>query len=320
MTVRPLLVMLRPLGLGDFLTGVPAYRAIACAFPDHRRILAAPAELAPLADVCGAIDAVVPTRPLEPLPHQLHYADVAVDLHGRGPASHLVLLAAKPRRLIAFANDAVKASAGFPKWREDEHEVTRWCRMLSESDVPADASDLRLPAPPLTDLPLRLRGAAIVHPGAAAAARRWPVERWARVVAERARAGDRVLITGGPGESDLAQEVAQRAGVSPACVVAGGMNLMKFATLVAHASYVVSGDTGAAHLATAFGRPSVTLFGPTPPQYWGPPQHSRHRVLWKGTLGDPHGKAIDPGLLAIEVSEVLDAIEQLSQTTQGRRV
>ena len=73
---------------------------------------------------------------------------------------------------------------------------------------------------------------------------------------------------------------------------------------------MISGDTGLAHLATAYARPSVTLFGPVPPAEWGPPAHPRHQVLWDGTAGyrgDPHGHRIDPALVAISVPEVLRA-------------
>ena len=90
---RPLLVALRPLGLGDLLTGVPALRALARAFPMHERILACPTGLEPLALAIGGVDRVVNTQPLVPLSPALRGADIAVDMHGKGPASQRILLA-----------------------------------------------------------------------------------------------------------------------------------------------------------------------------------------------------------------------------------
>jgi ADP-heptose:LPS heptosyltransferase len=166
---RPLLVALRPLGLGDLLTVVPALRALAAASPEHERALAAPRELAPLALLSGAIDRVVDTKPLVPLPRQLDRPDVAVDLHGRGPASHRVLLSARPRRLLAFANRDIPESRGMPEWRADEHEVRRWCRLLAEHDLPARRVALahmdRNPDPGL-HAELAERGAFVMYDGA----------------------------------------------------------------------------------------------------------------------------------------------------------
>jgi ADP-heptose:LPS heptosyltransferase len=80
---------------------------------------------------------------------------------------------------------------------------------------------------------------------------------------------------------------------------------------VAHAGRVLCGDTGVAHLATAYGTPSVVLFGPTPPSEWGPPPgRTRHRVLWSGGRGDPHAATPDAGLLAITVDDVLGALDE----------
>lgn len=74
------------------------------------------------------------------------------------------------------------------------------------------------------------------------------------------------------------------------------------------------GDTGVAHLATALGRPSVVLFGPTPPSAWGPPPgRHRHRVLWAGRAGDPRAAVPDPGLLDIAVADVLAALVALER-------
>jgi ADP-heptose:LPS heptosyltransferase len=303
-----LLVAYRALGLGDLLTGIPALRALARAFPDHRRVLAAPKVLEPLAMLSGAVDEVADTAPLAPLPPELHGADVAVNLHGRGPQSHAVLRAARPRRLIAFAAPAAPAErpggAEGPEWRAGEHEVARWCRLLEESGIPADPGDLDLPRP--APGPLAVEGATVIHPGAASGSRRWPADRWAGVA--RA-AGTPVLITGGADEAELAHEVAERAGLGAAAAVAGRTSLLELAGIVGAARRVASGDTGVAHLATALGVPSVILFGPTPPGEWGPPpERRRHRVLWSGSRGDPHGDTPDPGLLEIEVEDVLAAL------------
>ena len=135
---RPAVVVIRARGLGDLLTAIPALRALADAFPRHPRLLAAPAVLAPLARASGTVDEVVPTEGLaEPLHRRLHGAGLAVNLHGRGPESHDLLLAAEPRRLVAFTHPAVPASSQGPRWRPDEHEVARWCRLLEESGIAA---------------------------------------------------------------------------------------------------------------------------------------------------------------------------------------
>jgi ADP-heptose:LPS heptosyltransferase len=307
-TGGPLLVALRALGLGDLLTGVPALRALARAFPDHRRVLVTTPAVAPLARSAALADEVVEGRPLEPLPIALHGADVLVNLHGRGPQSHRVALDAGPRRLVAFANAA--AGVEGPSWRAGEHEVVRWCRLLAESGIPADPADLRIDAPTDRGVAAGARGATLVHPGAASGARRWPAERWAEVVRCEVTAGRPVVVTGGPDEIDLAQRVA--AGVLPAeAVLAGRTDVLDLAAVVAVAGRVVCADTGVAHLATALGRPSVVLFGPTPPAEWGPPALPQHVVLWAGSRGDPLADEPDPGLLALGVEEVVAALRDL---------
>jgi ADP-heptose:LPS heptosyltransferase len=292
-------LVLRALGLGDLLTGVPALRAVRRALPDAHVVLAAPAALRALALHTGAVDELVDVAPLAPLPPSCGGADLAVNLHGRGPQSTDVLRAASPRRLIAYGLD------GGPQWRADEHEVLRWCRLLDRSGMPADPADLLL-APVAVRPPVT--GAVLVHPGAAQRSRHWPADRWAQVARALADDGCDVRVTGGPGEHALAARVADLAGLPPEAVLAGRTGLLELAALVGGARLLVSVDTGVAHLATACATPSVVLFGPSPPSLWGPPpDRPQHRVLWAGRTGDNFAAEPDPGLLALTADEVVAA-------------
>jgi ADP-heptose:LPS heptosyltransferase len=304
--VSPWLLAYRALGLGDFLTALPALRGLRRARPEHRIVLAAPQAIAPLAELSGAVDEVHDSEPLLPLPAELCHAPLAVNLHGCGPQSHRRLLEAKPERLIAFARGDLGVDG--PEWDADEHEVRRWCRLLECAGIPADPAELDLPAPPGT----AATHATVIHPGAASGARRWPAERWGAVARAERAAGRDVRITGSPGETGLARAVADQAGLDDSAVLAGRTSLVELARVVAGAARVLSGDTGIAHLATALRTPSVVLFGPTPPGLWGPPpDRPWHRVLWAGHIGDPHASEPDPGLLAIGVSDVLAELGRL---------
>lgn len=308
-TSRPLLLVLRALGLGDTLASIPALRALARAFPNHYRVLAAPVNLAPLVKLSGAIDEVIDAAPLQPLKEPLDTLDVAVNLHGRGPQSHRILLALRPKRLIAFQNDDVPESAGSPQWEPDEHEIERWCRLLAESGVPADASDLEVTAPWRDE---RSVGAIVVHPGAASESRRWQPERWIELCRRLRSLGHRVVLTGNSDEFRRCRFIAKSVHLPIDTVLAGKTGLDDLTSLVACARAVVCGDTGIAHIATAVGTPSVVLFGPTSPKQWGPPANRRrHRVIWRGTTSDPHAASIDPGLASITVDEVMSELAPL---------
>jgi ADP-heptose:LPS heptosyltransferase len=308
----PVLLALRALNLGDLLTVVPALRALRRHHPDHHLVLATAGVLEPLAALIGAVDEVLPTAAPDALTYPAP-VDIAVNLHGSGPQSHRALEALTPRRRIGLG----RPELGWPGPPAGEldllHERVRWCTMLASHGVPADPEDLRLPTPAQT--PPGPPGPVVVHPGAAFGAKCWPAGRFAALARRLAPLGP-VVVTGGPAERALAEEVAAGAGLADDRVLAGRTSIAELAALVAGAALVVSGDTGIAHLAAAFGRPSVVLFGPVGPERWGPPA-GPHRALTHAEVrrGDPFADDPDPALLAIGVDEVEAACLDVTDAT-----
>jgi ADP-heptose:LPS heptosyltransferase len=101
------------------------------------------------------------------------------------------------------------------------------------------------------------------------------------------------------------------AGLPDTSVLAGQLDILDLAALVADSSLLVCGDTGVGHIATATGTPSVLVFGPTPPARWGPRGSGPHVSLWAGDVGDPHADRPHPGLLLISSARVVAAIGEL---------
>ncbi|MEU4780962.1 glycosyltransferase family 9 protein [Micromonospora sp. NPDC023633] len=307
-----MILALRALGVGDLATATPALRALRAAHPDRELVLAAPGWLAPLVDLVGGVDRLVPTDGLGRPDPALRTPHLAVNLHGRGPESHLMLAGTRPGRLLAYASPEAGHHDG-PGWRADEHEVDRWCRLLDWYDVPVDRTDLDLRRPAPGGVP---SGVTVLHPGSKVPAKRWPPGRFAALARELAARGHRVVLSGSPEERTTAQRIADDAGLPADAVLAGRTDLGALAALVAYARLVVSGDTGVAHLATGYRTPSVVLFGPVSPAQWGPPPgRPRHRALWAGTGDWPRwdGVGSHPTLAAIGVDEVVAAVAEVER-------
>lgn len=303
----PEFLALRALKLGDLLVAVPALHAIRRERPDHRIVLAVPGWLEPVADLVGGLDVLWPTPGLDhPLGIEPGRIDTAMNLHGNGPESRGVLEQLRPRVRLGHASPGWDG----PAWEDGVLERHRWARLASEHGMPADQEDVGIARPAV---PSPARGAVVVHVGAFYGSRHWPVDRFARVVEAFRADGHRVVLTGSAKERDRALEVAAAAHWDAddveRDVLAGRIELDGMAALVADAALVVSVDTGAAHLASAYSTPSVVLFGPAPPEEWGPPADGPHVVLTHPELrvGDTFGTECDPALLAVQVEDVVAA-------------
>lgn len=131
---------------------------------------------------------------------------------------------------------------------------------------------------PYTELRLELgrdemeRGAAllgagdwlVLNPGAAyGSAKRWYPERFAEVGdILSAKHGMKVVIVGGPGESEIGLDIEKGMKRKPVNLV-GKTTVRELMAVIANSRLVVTNDSGPMHIAAAFSRPIVAIFGPT---------------------------------------------------------
>ena len=336
---KPTIVILRALALGDFLTGLPALRAIKRAFPEHHRILTCPAWLKPLVEYTDAADEIIAGAYFEngkfEIPTNIEdrikleqaqlnglkikqRPDIAVNLRGQRTSLHKALLALKPKKYIGYHNPEIIETKDSPIWEQDENEVKKWCRLLNAFQIPADVNDYKIDKPTVSFFNC-VKKYVIIHPGAGSSARLWPVERWAEVATWEIMNDNNIIITGSKNEREIALKVAEYAKIPTKNVVAGETDIMALLFLCGQSQYIISTDTGIAHIAYALRIPSVTIFGPMPPSRWGPPSdNNNHLTLWAGVKGEPYSSTPDRGLLQITVKDVINKIININNILKNQ--
>lgn len=129
----------------------------------------------------------------------------------------------------------------------------------------------RLAAPPPDWLPAGLpTDYVLVHATSAWQRKCWRPEYWAQTMGELARHGiGPFVVTGGSAawESEYVQAIAD-AGGAEFIDIAGRTSLAQYLAVVANARAVLCIDGSSSHLAAAFGKPAITLFGPSSPLHW----------------------------------------------------
>ena len=210
------------------------------------------------------------------------------------------------------------------------HEVDRQLDLVG--NVGAIAHDDRLALQVPAGAPERLaavlaaRGIAperrwiVAHPGATAASRRWPPERFGEVSAQlAARTGSTVLVTGSGGEVDLGRSVLAAAGDDGSVHdLTGALTLDLMIAALAGAALLVSNNSGPVHMAAALGTPVVDLYALTNPQHT--PWRVAHRLLSKPVPCANCQRSVCPErhhacLLGVSVDETVDAaLDLLAET------
>ncbi len=131
---------------------------------------------------------------------------------------------------------------------------------------------------------------ATIHPVAATTAKTWRAEGFLEIARQLQAGGTDVVFIGGPTD-DLSPFRAFR--------TLAGAPLGQIKSLLASASIFVGNDSGPAHMAAAFGVPSVVIFGDSDPAIWGPWRTPAEVVTAPG------------GIARVEIEQVLAALTRL---------
>jgi ADP-heptose:LPS heptosyltransferase len=328
--------VLRALQLGDLLVAVPAFRALRSALPAAEIVLIGlpwaetfVRRYAPYLDGFHALPGYpgLPERlpQLDRLPAFLEEMraerfDLVVQLHGSGTITNPLAVLLGGRRTAGFfvPGQFCPDPERFLPWPLLVPELWRPLRLLDFLGVPPRGEHLEFPLRLEDEKELRsldeagdLRpgGYACIHPGARAAERRWPPERFAAVADALAGRGLRVVLTGSRDETALTRAVAD-AMRAEALDLAGQTSLGAVAALLRGARLLVCNDTGVSHLAAALRVPSVVVLPRRSElESWPPLDHVRHRVV-SGVVG------VEPGAVLAEAEELLDYSVQYGQAVQ----
>jgi heptosyltransferase II len=288
--------------VGDAVMTVPALRALRQLFPYAHITLATRSWARGLFADADFVDELLVHEGsgLKSVVHQVrqwrsHNFDVAVLFPNSLESALVASLSRVPLR-IGYATDGrqrlLTHPLGLPEWRSSKHEVFYYLNIIErlrrvanhpESEFGSDpdgalsvSEERKLAALEMlrakgvtafnTQTGQSVRPLIALCPGSInSRAKRWPAERFAAVADLFSQAlGAQICLVGSGAEIDICREVSDRM-QNQAIMLAGETDLAQLVAVLSLVDLLLTNDTGPAHIASALGRPTLVIFGPTNP-------------------------------------------------------
>lgn len=203
-----------------------------------------------------------------------------------------VMTGARERIGFASSTGRVLYTTQLP-YRPDRHHAERlWSLSMTVCADPPTPEQIRPRLYPsdedrrVIDLLLRRDGSpdapfVALAPGSAWGTKRWPyyVE-----LAKRLSGDFRIAVVGSKADAGIAGEIAAAVPAGGVINAAGVLPLLASAELIGRAQAVVTNDSAPQHLASAMGTPTLSIFGPTVPEFGFGPVAARHAVAGRNGL------------------------------------
>jgi heptosyltransferase II len=155
----------------------------------------------------------------------------------------------------------------------------------------------------------------------------WPTKRWPsydHLARELSKRGT-VVVIGSAEDHELASEIVNATG-GTGIDATGKLSLLASAELIRRCAVLVTNDSAPQHLASAMNTPTVTIFGPTVPQFGFGPLAERAATVGLDSLAcrpcDRHGPVACPlrhwkCMKDLVASDVISAMERISPSLRS---
>ncbi len=162
-------------------------------------------------------------------------------------------------------------------------------------------------------------GVIAVFPGSVWATKRWTEQGFVELAKTLLKNGEAIVILGGPEEFALCKAIADQC---PGAInLAGKTSLQETLTILKGAKLAISNDSAGQHLASLVNCPTVSIFGPTIPEFGFRPWNSRAIVVQSPLACRPCGKHghhecplhTHDCMKKIEAKQVLTAVQQFKE-------
>jgi lipopolysaccharide heptosyltransferase II len=280
--------------VGDAVMTVPALRGLRRLFPGAHITLATRAWAEGLFAGADFVDdlQVHEGSGLRSVVHQVRqWQKGSFDLAVLFPNSLEAALVASLARVafrIGYATDGrqrlLTHPLSLPEWRSSKHEVFYYLNIIAELERLLGGEQTVLDKQPDCSLQVEqsrqleamelIRSKGVRKEGVLVAlcpgsinsrAKRWPVDRYAALGDLFIdKLGAEVLLVGSDAESEVSLEVSGLMRNRPV-MLTGHTDLAQLVAVLSLVDLLVTNDTGPAHIASALGRPTLVVFGPTNP-------------------------------------------------------
>jgi ADP-heptose:LPS heptosyltransferase len=151
----------------------------------------------------------------------------------------------------------------------------------------------------------KVKSFAVMAPSAAFESKRWPTSGFAAVVDHLKEKYELpTVLIAGPGHERIVSAVQEQA-ESPTIIMTG-LDLKEIKALISLSSLYIGNDSGPMHIAAAFDRPTVVLFGSSNPSVWRPWTSAPSRVVGTGQQ-----TGTQDAINSISASRVIENVDEV---------